>query len=620
MKFDPRSRQELLGSLRDGALVGIVLFAAWFVGLSLFTEEAMNKGAWLANPLASMFARHVAMAAGVCAFAALVIAGLRLRALANARMNPSHLELFAKLTEGMPAMFYQYRQYPTGQGSVTFATDAIHSIYELDPESARRNGGQILDLLHPEDRDRIWKTLLHSHIHLTPWKEEYRVILPKAGICWRYGHAHVERLPDGGTLWHGYVLDITKEKADGLELALSKKKAEAANLQKSRFLAAMSHDIRTPMNGILGFATLLKNTPLEHTQQEYLTAIEQSADGLLRLVNDILDLSKIEAGHMVVEPSPFALAPCLQEALAILRPRAQAKRIALALEMAEHLPSAIVTDRTRLAQILTNLLGNAVKFTSDGGVTLRVSCQRPADSELPAQWTFEIGDTGIGIPCDQQALIFEPFNQLDSDHRREGSGLGLSIVRQLCRQLGGDISVESELGRGATFTATILAPVAKLAAPSAPALDPRPALELPPLRALVVDDHPLNAKLAGIILRRAGLDTRVVHDAESAISACAAEPFDVIFMDIEMPRINGLEATRELRRLENSGQLANAEPLYIIALTANVMPEDRLACLEAGMNDYLEKPLRDRELQRALRALENPGRETAFDCKDHAAA
>ena len=619
MKFDTRARRELLVSLRDGILVGGIQFSTWFVALSLFADEMQTGRGWLVDLTASMFGRHVFLAIVVCGITAGVVTALRIRGFILARMNPSHVELFAKLTDGLPGMLYQYRQYPTGRGSVTYASSAIRSIYEMEPEAARQDGTKILDLVHPDDRERIWKALVQSHMHLTPWMEEYRVILPKAGICWRYAHAHVERLPDGGTLWHGFIMDLTKEKTAGLELAVAKKKAEAANLAKSRFLAMMSHDIRTPMNGIVGFATLLRNTPLQDMQREYLTAIEQCSESLLCLVNDILDLSKIEAGRLTIEPTPFALVPCLKEILTTLRPRAQEKGLALALELGDFIPPGIETDRTRLVQILINLLGNAVKFTDEGRVTLRVSCARAADSELPAQWTFAVADTGPGIPPEEQDRIFESFHQVDGAHQREGSGLGLAITRHLCQQLGGEVELASVPGEGTTFTARILAPVAKLAAPaSIPSESLRPRA-FPNLHALVVDDHPLNAKLAGIMLRRAGCRTQLVHDAAAAISACASERFDIVFMDLEMPQINGLEATLELRRLETGGQLANPEPLYIVALTANVMPEDRRACLEAGMNDYLEKPLREQELHRALEALQHAGA-TAFDCKDHAAA
>jgi signal transduction histidine kinase/ActR/RegA family two-component response regulator len=619
MKFDSRARREILLSLRYGAVVGILLFAAWFVGLHLLADDIKSGRLQMEGSIMSVINRHVLLAAIVCGLTALVVMAICIHGYTIARLNPTRVELFSKLTENLPGMLYQYRQYPTGRGSVTYSTDAIRSIYEIDPEEARADGTKIMDLLHPDDRSRIWDALLQSHLHLTPWKEEYRVVLPKAGICWRYGHARVERLPDGGTLWHGFVIDITKEKATGLELAVAQKKAEAANLAKSQFLAMMSHDIRTPINGIVGFATLLKDTPLNDSQREHVEAIDQCADSLLCLVNDILDLSKIEAGRMTIEPRPFALLPCLKEVLTVLRPRAQSKGIALTFEMDDHVPPGIETDRTRLVQILTNLLGNAVKFTDEGRVTLHVSCARATDSEFPAQWKFEVSDTGAGISPAQQQRIFEPFHQLEGTHRHEGSGLGLAITRQLCTQLGGDVKLESTPGEGSTFTATILAHVARLAQPEVIVFENTTEHNFPGVRALVVDDHPLNAKLAGLMLRRIGCDTRLVHSAREAIAACAEEVFDIVFMDLQMPHMDGLQATRELRRLEQSRHLASGVPLYIVALTANVMPEDRKLSLDAGMNDYLEKPLREHELVRSLTAMQQPG-ETAFDCKDRSAA
>jgi signal transduction histidine kinase/CheY-like chemotaxis protein len=618
MKFDSRTRREILLSLRNGAFIAGLLFVAWFIGLHLFAEDLRSGRLPLDAALPSLLTRHSLLAFAACSLAGLAILLISLRAYTLERMNPSRIELFSKLTENLPGMLYQYRQYPTGHGSVTYTTDAIRSIYEIDPESARANGAQILELLHPDDRDRIWDALTESHLHLTPWKEEYRVVLPKAGVCWRYGHARVERLPDGGTLWHGFVIDITREKASGLELAVARKKAEAANLAKSQFLAMMSHDIRTPIHGIAGFATLLKQTPLADAQREHVEAIEQCADSLLCLVNDILDLSKIEAGRMTVEPRPFALAPCLKEVLTPLRPQALAKALSLELALDERLPEGIQTDRTRLVQILTNLLGNAVKFTDAGFVRLRVSCDLAPDAESPAQWTFEVSDTGAGISPQQQQRIFEPFYQVEGANLHEGSGLGLAITRQLCRQLGGDVSLESTPGSGSTFTATVLAPVARLAGPAPGHASERNGQ--PPFRALVVDDHILSARLTRLMLERLGGVVRVVHSGPDAFAACAAETFDLVFMDMQMPHIDGLEATRELRRRESAGALANTSPLHIVALTSTALGEERPACLEAGMNDYLEKPLREEGLRRVLAAIRRPPSGTAFSCKDHPSA
>jgi CheY-like chemotaxis protein len=384
----------------------------------------------------------------------------------------------------------------------------------------------------------------------------------------------------------------------------------------------MSHDIRTPMTGIIGFATLLKDTPLQSHQREYLSAIEQSGESLISLLNDILDLSKIEAGQVTIDPQPFALIPCLSEIVTILQPRANAKSISLTYHVSDGIPEGIETDRTRLGQILTNLLGNAVKFTDEGSVRLHVECALPPEEGMPAQWTFQVIDTGAGIPAAQVQRIFEPFSQIEGEHRSEGFGLGLSITRQLCRQLGGEILVESVPGAGSTFTATILAPAAKPAKPEpAPVTDGKPVFSYPYLKALVVDDHVLNAKLAALMLRKAGWETVLAHDAAAAISACRSEAFNIVFMDVQMPGTDGLEATRELRRLEAGKFLAAPAPLHIVALTANVMPADRQECLDAGMDSYLEKPLREPALRRILDgAREASTAAKAFDCKDSSAA
>ncbi len=593
-----RLRRELTQSALEGALAGGVVFAAWFVGLSLFMDEILGSRPGLDWLMMPAFDHGLLLGGGAAAIIAAAFIGVRMQAFVQMRVNPERMALFDKLTADLPVMLYQFRQWPTGFGSVTYATNAIRSIYGLTPEDVRKNGNQILSLVHRDDYDRVFESLLRSHQRLTPWQEEYRVVLPKAGVQWRMGRARVERLPDGGTLWHGFVIDITAEKQTEIELAEAKESAETANRAKSRFLAMMSHDIRTPMNGMIGFAGLLKDSPLSAEQREHVDAIERCGENLLGLVNDILDLSKIEAGHMSIEPRVFDLRACVEEIAGIVGVRARARAIDLQVEIGPELPPGIATDRTRLVQVLTNLLGNAVKFTEFGGVTLRVECSATAPDPA-AVWTFAVTDTGPGIPEKEQPSVFTAFHQLGGPRREEGSGLGLAITRQICRRLGGDVKLRSEPGRGSTFTATLVAP-----ALAAPAATPEPAGDFagkfPDLRVLLVEDNLINAKLALLMLKRLDCSPDHAVSASEALFACRREWFDVVLMDIQMPGMNGLEAAREIRALERAGELPGRRPLLVVALTANAMPEDRAAALEAGMDDYLTKPIREAEFRRVL--------------------
>lgn len=227
---------------------------------------------------------------------AVTYAVLRIKRLIAARLDPAANMLFQRLTYGLPGMLYQYRQYPTGRGSVTLTNDAIRQIYELDPEEARRDGVQIMRMVHPDDRERIWKSLMNSHTHLAPWREEYRVILPKAGVVWRYADAFIERLPDGGTLWHGYIIDITKEKTRTLAVEEAKRKAEEVTTVRQRFLEMLSRDMQSSVDGILHYAASLEGTELSSAQHEHVSSIEACAQGLGRLLQEMRELLRQQDG------------------------------------------------------------------------------------------------------------------------------------------------------------------------------------------------------------------------------------------------------------------------------------------------------------------------------------
>ena len=388
------------------------------------------------------------------------------------------------------------------------------------------------------------------------------------------------------------------------ELQASNEAALAASLAKSTFLAAMSHELRTPMNGVVGMTELLMNTRLDASQYASTEIIRESAQSLLRILNDILDFSKIEAGFLVTESLPFDLRQTVDQVMQLMRPQIKSKGLTFSSEWDDALPLAVIGDSTRFSQIVTNLLGNSLKFTSEGFITLRASLTADRGSAMLCR--FEIHDSGIGIKAESLPRLFQAFAQSDSSITRQfgGTGLGLAIVRRLCQLMGGDCGVSSDYGKGSSFWFTVeLERDPQPEASNAPGFAPVTPPSAPahssgePLEVLVVEDNRVNQIVIRGFLDLFGCRCTVAENGVEAVRLLTApHEFDLVLMDCQMPDMDGLEATRRVRCHET--QTSGHVP--IIALTANAMVGDREECLSAGMDDFLSKPFRLAELETVL--------------------
>ncbi len=634
-----------------------------------------------------------------------------------------------KLTAHLPGMLYQYAyDHKTGWSAFPFTTEGIRAIYALDPAEVRDDAAPVLDRLHPDDRSAVLDSIERSAHNQTVWHESFRVRLPDGGVYWRTGIATPQKVSETLTLWHGFIIDATQLKNTEQQLREANEKLEAAtaeaqrlaeaaqraNRAKSAFLANMSHEIRTPMNGVIGMTDLLMAGKLDAEQHAFAEAIQKSGETLLDLINDILDFSKVEAGQLRLEAQAFDLFELLDDLTLNTAVAAEHATNRFSARIDPHLPQQIVGDSGRLRQILANLCSNAVKFTQDGRIVMRV---RRASSGASGgdchRIRFEVEDSGIGIAREDIDRLFNEFSQVDTSTSRRfsGTGLGLAICRRLVEAMGGEIGVESEPGKGSLFwfelpcqavpgetpevslgdrpptvrlqcadgeeaayltdwlkalgaridpaatrpdiiiidsnvpvepAPTDTYQVRLLPLETSTASDPGPTADhvirrpirirdikasleraaspkidsggAPPTlpassgearktserraeRILVVDDSETNLRVGDAILRNLGFAPDLVGSGRAALEQLKTKQYDVLFIDLQMPEMDGFDLARMIRGGE-AGEGHQNTPL--IAFTARAMKEDEAACMEVGMNGYLAKPAKKEDVKRAL--------------------
>ncbi|MFM9434059.1 PAS domain S-box-containing protein [Janthinobacterium sp. CG_23.3] len=436
-------------------------------------------------------------------------------------------------------------------------------------------------LILPEDRGRVAAAVAHSQAAAQPYLVEYRLRHADGTLRWMWEHGAVGPDASGQGHWiDGVILDISERQRMEQDLRRAKETAEQAAAARASFVANMSHEIRTPMNSILGFTDVLLDSDLDAQQRHHLDTVRHAGRSLLRLLNEILDTAKLDKGAVELELGDYNLLALLDELSSTYGGNARGKGLTVDIALAGDLPAELYGDELRLRQVLGNLLGNAVKFTAAGGVTVAAATRE-------GQLHIQVSDTGIGIPADRLDAIFEPFTQADASMTRRygGTGLGTTISRQLVTLMGGRIWAESGPGRGATFHVLLPLVPGRRAAPAAGARD---AFALPPLRVLAADDVPQNLELLALLLGKRGHSVRSAGDGLQAARLAAGEVFDVILMDVQMPLMDGLAATREIR----AAALRDGRPrVPVVAMTASVLDAHRKASAAAGMDGFASKPV-----------------------------
>ncbi len=596
-----------LCGLASGSSIGGVIGATWLAGS--FMNNYVYYGSNRTVLWSCMFPTVVISAIGPIlahgpTLASTAISAFILTALLAARsFSLDHQMLLRRLGERQSALAEVEGKLSLAveaSGDGMFEMDLVAQRSRVSPGWASMLGYEAEDIhaadlreyVHPDDVDAVTQAF-DAHYHgLTPLvTSEQRLRCKDGGYKWVLARARVVSRAESGRPLRmiGTTIDISERKALEFQLENARDAAEHANVAKSMFVANMSHEIRTPLNGVIGVAGVLSRTELSAQQREMVSVVQSSAQVLERLLTDILDQSKLEAGEFELQSAPFDLREAVEAASELMRARAEEKGLAFRVSYAPAADGVFEGDAVRLRQIIANLAGNAIKFTEAGEITVCVEAEPPTEADGPTLVTLTVSDTGIGFEPGAAERLFLRFVQADGSISRRfgGTGLGLAISKALCEMMGGEIMARSELGVGSTFTVTL--PMRRLSDRLVrDDLLQDEEFDIAGLRILLAEDHPTNQRVMQLILEPMGADLTIVEDGRAAVECFRTTRFDLVLMDMQMPHMDGLTATREIRALEDASQ-AGRTPLAM--LTANAMDEHRAQAAAAGADYHIAKPI-----------------------------
>ncbi len=623
--------------LPKGVLRGLTLFFLCSVSAVYGAQQGASVASVMSpwNPLSQAFILLL-----IFSFGFVVIAVKNLNT-TQAALRASEAR-FHRMATNMPrGVIYQFLLHPNGSVSFPYVSPSCRQIFAIGPEDIQNDAATLIALIHPDDQPGFEQSVAHSAQTLESWQWEGRFVV-EGQEKWMQCASRPERQPNGDILWDGILMDTTETKkveeelaryANDLELAksaqednaiqltllieeleLAKQRAEDAARAKSDFLATMSHEIRTPMNGVIGMTGLLLDTPLTSEQREYADIVRNSGEALLTIINDILDFSKIEAGKLELEMIDFDLRTAVEEAVDLFSSQAAHKGIELGCLIHTDAPTLLRGDPGRVRQILINLLGNAVKFTSQGEVLVEVQTNRPEslrqESTAPPASTdqssstssllyFSVTDTGIGIPADRRDRLFQSFSQVDTSTTRKygGTGLGLAICKKLTEIMGGEIGVISETGKGSTFWFSVC-----FERQSSDLVKATARTDLTGLHALIVDDNKTNRHIFRQQLAAWGVTSDEASDGSQALAllrraVAHGRCYDIALLDFMMPLMDGLELSRLIKADPSLAQTK------LLLLTSAGQRGDGQRAREAGLDGYLTKPVRQMHLWGCLTTI-----------------